>query len=203
MRIIVLIVSQEDYMDDECRPTSKLSLNNPEPSLPVNRQISQVSSTSDSHIPSSNIVDELVPALNHLMNTQPPPLVLPINKPVEPPSTVIPQTTVNPPIQIPISTTNVPLRSSNKSFSNRLGMMMPLNQIQNSVVQESKSTPSAHQYLPSKPKSPVVVKQPTIPPLIQKNQNESHSNEISPSSISKCKFFFSLIIIITSDSFCF
>jgi hypothetical protein len=186
--IIFSIIFQEDYMDDECQSTGKLSSNNPEPSLPtntqVNRQISQVSSTSDSHIPSSNIVDELVSALNHLTNTQPLPSVLPVNKPVEPPP-VIPQTTVNHPIQIPISTTNVPLRSSNKSFSNRLGMMMPSNQTQNSVVQESKPIPSAHQYLPPKSKSPVIVKQRTISPLVHKNQNE-----ISPSAISKCKFFF-------------
>jgi hypothetical protein len=184
--IIFSIIFQEDYMDDECQSTGKLSSNNPEPSLPtntqVNRQISQVSSTSDSHIPSSNIVDELVSALNHLTNTQP--SVLPVNKPVEPPP-VIPQTTVNHPIQTPISTTNVPLRSSNKSFSNRLGMMMPSNQTQNSVAQESKPIPSAHQYLPPKSKSPVIVKQRTISPLIHKNQNE-----ISPSAISKCKFFF-------------
>ncbi len=81
-------------------------------------------------------------------------------------------------------------RSSNKSFSNRLGMMIPSNQIQNLIVQESKSISSAHQYLPQKSKSPIIVKQAIISPN-NKNQNESHSNEIlPPPSKPKCKFFF-------------
>ncbi len=158
-----------------------------------------MSSTSDSRLQASNIVDELVPALNHLMNSQqtPPPPPLPsllssINKPVESPP-IIPQTTVNHQIETTISTTNVTLRSSNKSFSNRLGMMIPTNQTQNSIVQPSKSIPSAHQYLPQKTKSPVTIKQPTISPN-HKNPNESRANEILPSAIPKCKFFFPTIL---------
>ena len=126
------------------------------------------------------------------MNTQQPPpsslSLLSINKPVESPP-VLPQTIVNHQIQTSTSTTNMPSRSSNKSFSNRLGMMIPSNQTQNSIVQESKSIPTAHQYIPQKSKSPVIVKQPIISPN-NKNQNESHSNEILPPPTPKCKFFF-------------
>ncbi|CAF3479713.1 unnamed protein product [Rotaria sp. Silwood1] len=184
----------EDYIDDECQSISKSSTNLQQSSLPVNvslsRQISQASSISDSRKPSSNIVDELIPALNHLMNTQQPLLsssLLSINKPVEslpvPPQTIINYQTQT---QTSIPITNVPSRSSNKSFSNRLGMMIPPNQIQNSIVQESKTISPSHQYLPQKPKSPVIVKQPIVPSN-SKNQNEPSPNKISPSSISKCK----------------
>ncbi|CAF0984259.1 unnamed protein product [Rotaria sordida] len=183
----------EDYVDDECQSTNKSSTNIQQSTLPVNtpinRQISQASSTSDCRIPSSNIVDELIPALNHLMNTQQPlsssPL-LSMNKPVESPP-ILPQTTVNHQIQTPVPPTNVPSRSSNKSFSNRLGMVIPpSNQIQNSIVQESKSISPSHQYIPQKTKSPVIVKQPIVVSN-NKNQNEPPSNEISPSPIPKCK----------------
>jgi len=127
------------------------------------------------------------------MNTQqppppPPPSSPSMNKPVES-STVLPKTIVNHQIQTSTSITNVPLRPSNKSFSNRLGMTIPSNQTQNSIVQESKSIPSAHQYLPQKSKSPVIIKQPTISSN-NKNQNESHANEILPPSKPKCKFVF-------------
>jgi hypothetical protein len=112
-----------------------------------------------------------------------------INKPVES-SPVLPQTIVYHQTQTSTSTTNMQSRSSNKSFSNRLGMMIPSNQIQNLIVQESKSISSAHQYLPQKSKSPIIVKQAIISPN-NKNQNESHSNEIlPPPSKPKCKFFF-------------
>jgi hypothetical protein len=113
-----------------------------------------------------------------------------MNKSVESPS-VLPQTTVNHQIQMPISTTAMPLRSSNKSFSNRLGMMMSSSQTQNSIVQQSKPISSPHQYIPQKAKSPVIVKQSTTISSNNKNQNELRSNEISPSSlIPKCKLFF-------------
>jgi len=131
--------------------------------------------------------------MNTQQQQQPPPPSIPssmpsINKPVESPP-VLSQTIVNHQIQTTISTTNVLSRSSNKSFSNRLGMMIPSNQTQNSIMQESKSISSTHQYLPQKSKSPVIVKQPTISP-INKNQNESRSNEILRPSTPKCKFPF-------------
>ncbi|CAF1502162.1 unnamed protein product, partial [Adineta steineri] len=78
----------EDYIDNESPSTNKSLSNND-----INRQISQVLSTSNSHIPTSNIVDELVPALNHLMNIQQP-LSLSRNKSIESPS-VLPQPIVN------------------------------------------------------------------------------------------------------------
>jgi hypothetical protein len=134
-------------------------------------------------------VDELVPALNHLMNTKQPSSsssLLSINKPIESPP-VVPQTTANHQIQTSIPTTTMLSRSSNKSFSNRLGMMIPSNQTHNSIVQESKPIPTAHQYAPQKPKSPLIAKQPTVSPN-NKIQKESRPNEILPSQTPKCKF---------------
>lgn len=173
-------------------------MNNSEPSMPMNileqRQISQISSVSDSRLPSSNIIDELVPALNQLINIQPPSSTSSVSKPIEP--IVVPPPTMNYP---PMSTStpppsNNPLRSTNKSFSNRLGMIMSSNQSPSSVVQQSKPpSSSAHQYPPPpppKPKSPpVVVKQSAIPSLMT-TANESCTNTVSPPSlIPKCKFF--------------
>jgi len=127
------------------------------------------------------------------MNVQQPLSSLSMNKPVESPP-VLPQTIINNQIHPPISTTHVPSRSSNKSFSNRLGMMIPPNQTQNSVVQEPKPIVSCHQYAPQKAKSPVIIKQSTILPNT-KNQNQPRSNGILPPSAVKCKFvcFSSLI----------
>ncbi|CAF2496114.1 unnamed protein product [Rotaria sp. Silwood2] len=186
----------EDYIDEECQSVNKSSTNTQQSSLPVhtpiNRQISQASSISDSRIPSSNIVDELIPALNHLINTQQPlssSSLLSMNKPVESPP-VLPQTTANyqTQTQTSITITNVSSRSSNKSFSNRLGMMIPPNQVQNSIVQKSKSTSPSHQNILQKTKSPVIVKQQPITPFNNnQNQNEQSSNEIIPSPLPKCK----------------
>jgi hypothetical protein len=67
--------------------------------------------------------------------------------------------------------------------------MIPPNQTQNSVVQEPKPIVSCHQYVPQKAKSPVIIKQSTILPNT-KNQNQPRSNDISPPSAVKCKFFF-------------
>ena len=114
--------------------------------------------------------------------------LLSVKKPVESPP-VIPPAIINHQMQTTSSITNMPSRSSNKSFSNRLGMMIPPNQTQNSIVQESKPVPTAHQYTPQKPKSPVVVKQPVISPII-KNQIEPRSKEILSPRTPKCKFFF-------------
>ncbi|CAF1252283.1 unnamed protein product [Adineta steineri] len=164
----------EDYIDNESPSTNKSLSNND-----INRQISQVLSTSNSHIPTSDIVDELVPALNHLMNIQQP-LSLSRNKSIESPS-VLPQPIVNNQIQTPTPTANVPSRSTNKSFSNRLGTTVPSNQSQNSSVQESRPISTSQ-----KPKSPVTVKQSTI---LSKNkiQNEPISKETLPTTTSKCK----------------
>lgn len=166
----------------------------------INRQISQVSSINESRMPSSNIIDELVPALNQLMNIQQrqsPPSLPPssINKPVESPP-ALPETIVNHQIQTSMSTSTMQSRSSSKSFSNRLGMMMPSNQTQNSILQEQKPIPSPHQYLPqkSKSKSPIIVKQQTISSN-NKKQNELQSNEHVLPCTHKCKFLFFLILI--------
>ncbi|CAF4466313.1 unnamed protein product, partial [Rotaria magnacalcarata] len=179
----------EDYIDDECQLTNKSSTNMQEPALPVNtpmnREILQAASISESRITTSNIIDELVPALNHLMNTQQTLLstssLITTDKPVE--SSPIPtQTTVNYHTQAPVNnqtqtsvpnSTNVQSRSSNKSFSNRLGVMIQPNQTQNSVVQEPKSISPCHQYIPQKTKSPCIVKQPIVV------SHDKHQNEIS------------------------
>lgn len=184
---------QEDYIDEETKSTSKSSVNNSEPSLPVNiqqnRQISHMPSVSDSRIPSSNMIDELIPALNQFINVPPSSSASSVSKHMEP--TIVPPplpttATVDPPIITPIAPGNVSLRSSNKSFSNRLGMIMSSSpsQNQNSVVQPSKPTSLAHQY------PPPLAKQPTIPPLL-KNSNESCAKPIPPTSlIPKCKLLF-------------
>lgn len=149
-------------------------------------------------MPISNIVEELVPALNQLMNIQQPvPSSLPpVNNSVES-LTVASQLTVNyqtqtaaiPKTQTPIPTTNLSSRSSNKSFSNRLGMMTTPSQTQNSMAQESKPLSPSNQILPQKTRSPVIAKQPTNAST-SKNQNESSSNNISSiPPTPKCKNF--------------
>lgn len=161
---------------------------------------------------SSNIVDELVPVLNQLMNTQqalPVPLSPSTNKLVET-LPVIPQTTVNNEVQItvnykmqtPTPNTNGSSRSSNKSFSNRLGMMLPSNQAQNSVVQEPKPVSTLQQYVPPKPKSPAPVKQTTVISYDEKPIETSSSTETLGSSKSKCKFlsFFQFSYLLLSFS---
>jgi hypothetical protein len=121
------------------------------------------------------------------MNTQQPiSTLLSMNKPIEPPP-VNSQTTLNHHVQTSSITTNVPSRSSNKSFSNRLGMTIP-NQTQNSVIQESKSILSSHEPTSQKSKSSAAVKQSTFSPN-DKILNERPLNEISSPSPPKCNFF--------------
>ncbi|CAF3111343.1 unnamed protein product [Rotaria socialis] len=185
----------EDYIDDECQLTNKSSTNIQQAALPVNtsmnREILQAASISESRITTSNIIDELIPGLNHLMSTQQTLLsassLITTDKPVES-SPIPPQTTVNYHTQAPVNnqiltsvpnSTNVQTRSSNKSFSNRLGVMIQPNQTQNSVVQEPKSVSPCHQYIPQKTKSPCIVKQ-SIVMSHEKHQNEISSHTIVP-----------------------
>lgn len=124
------------------------------------------------------------------------------NQPIESPS-ITQQTPVNYPNQTPINyqsqtpipNTGMTSRSSNKSFSNRLGTIMLSNQIQNSSAQEPKPNVQCHQYIPQTTKSPTPVKQEIVIP-VDKHQNASTSNEISTSQPPKpkCKYFYFLLI---------
>ncbi|UJR28510.1 hypothetical protein I4U23_009748 [Adineta vaga] len=180
----------EDYIDDEYQSTKKSSVNIQQPILPpintLNGQILQASVMSNSRLPSSDIIDELVPALNHLMNNQPSlsalsssTTFLSKDKPIETSPAVLPSV-VNKQIQPVIPTTNVPSRTTTKSFSNRLGMMSTPNHIQTSVVQEVKPIP-----IVQKSKSPVLYK-PSTNSFSNKNSIESHINEVSTTSVPKC-----------------
>ncbi|CAF0995587.1 unnamed protein product [Adineta ricciae] len=175
----------EDYMDEDCQSTTKSLSDIQQPVVnlvnKINSQITQASSMlSNARLPSSNVIDELVPALNQLINNQTA-TSLSNNKPTET-STITPSSVINKQLQPSSPPPNVPLRVATKSFSNRLGMLSTPNHIQTSAVQEVKSTPTIQ-----KSKSPVLFK-PSPNSLPNKSPVESKANEIPPitTAIPKC-----------------
>lgn len=207
---------KEDYIDDEYQSANKSSTNIQQSSIsvntPINRQISQTSSISNTCSPSSNVVEELVSIHTNLINTQQPLLasssMSSTNKSIEslpvPPQTTINsqiQPSVNYKISTPLPTVNLLSRSSNQSFSNRLGLMMTPNRISNSMVQESKVLSPSQQSISTKIKSLVTIKPLTIiPDNNSKKQSEPllpitvSEQIIIPSAIPKCKLILFVLI---------
>ena len=125
---------------------------------------------SESRLPAANFTDELVPALHHLLQTsQPASSSFHVAKPL--------METATTSVQTPKPPATLPARTSNKSFSNRLGMTLPQTPV-NSTVPQSKSIGSLHLLPGPKSKSPVSVKLPAPSLSHESNQSQRNAEEV-------------------------